>query len=548
MSINVSNKINYSIDQTLVPNYYYTSEPPVKGSDTSIQANGTVNIEFNIPKDVINLAQSYISMDFSIGTVNFAATTSSLAMVKDAFPCINSISLVERGGQPLVQINDVGNYMKTILPRNIDEKSYLLRDESQYFYPSNEFVATPMIGVPRCVALPANAIGIMNGSGAQINANGNGALNVVAGTSAIVNNASAAAVASTSATVYTSVAPSAATVDEKGVVTEADLKTSKLSGNMTPTGRPASVNMLENKHIEIKACPALDGDGHRQAINITNRRLYLSDFKETLLAIDKDLRFPETLTLTLRMGDVSKYFTELVAAAGGIMPYDQVTTNLRAITDVVTLSNIRIYYATERNPLVVAQVERMIENKTGYEIVVPFVDGTPTPFQTSSSQQTVSCKVMNMGKNTKLKRIYHTVFNDTNVSFANIALDCSNSTDFAQAEKIKSYQTKYNSDVLQQHEVNCLNDEEWFLNNSLLKGTAILNKKHFMYYWAHVDDFTDGLTDDNTFSGKIIDPRSTNETWTFTGFRADNAPAVKHYTFIVYNRILNISLQGAVWT
>ena len=201
-------------------------------------------------------------------------------------------------------------------------------------------------------------------------------------------------------------------------------------------------------------------------------------------------------------------------------------------------------FVLESDDDVKANVRMLIENK-GYSIVCPCPEMQQNPYTAGNLSQNISKSISSVGK-TWLKRVYHSVFNNTYPNYGHLALDNSNSTKHALYAKTASYQTFFNQQQLQNQFVDCTKGEDWVYNYPTFAGKAIFNADHFKYFWTHCDDFQEGVDgDDVTVSGKFLQMNS--YTWQFNGTMDANVVATNHVNIVVLNKILNISRAGCLF-
>jgi len=273
------------------------------------------------------------------------------------------------------------------------------------------------------------------------------------------------------------------------------------------------------------------------------RKLYLSDFKNTVLEIDKDLYFGDQQMLlrittpptTTKMGWVgtSETVPDTAAAAG----------------PTVTLNNLYLYLAVERNDDIIKGVTESYKNGS-LKVQTPYT----IAFRNATAGGNANIQIqLNESYGRKLQQVVHTVFNGQEA--LNTQYDCNN----YGGTKISSYQTYINSQPLQDALISCLTAntanvgkdvlQDWDLNNRFCRGTVMLNSGVYQLNWFHCDSFID--SDSKTMVPKEnindgIDMKAVGQLlWQIQATTTGN---LVHYTYITFSREFQVvPAQGFVW-
>jgi hypothetical protein len=261
---------------------------------------------------------------------------------------------------------------------------------------------------------------------------------------------------------------------------------------------------------------------------VVNYNFPLSVIKNSILALDKSLYFNETILLKIIWGTRDEIgFT----ATAETNPND----GLAVLDADVTVSSLKLYLALERNPIVAAAVIEKTINE-GNVINCPYVyvfKNVPG----ASTSQNVSIR-FNRSNGTHLKKLYHTLYNNTET--LNTRFNHANSV-------LTSYYTSVNNQRLQQSDLVVADEDDYrYMYHEGVKDSIVQNLKAFKFHWAHLDKFEDVATEDpndNIVSGLPLDVEQKWDINCTTGA----ATAYNHYTFAITNRPLVISSGGIVF-
>ena len=127
-------QLDYKVEQFAGPKYKYTRVVPLSGSQTvTMTASSTVEVIWEIPRNVLNFSKSYMS-----GTINIPAAGGVLStwMYADTIPFITELELQTRSGIKLVSIPQFGQYIKIIRKLGTCYKEYASNDMATLLFPS----------------------------------------------------------------------------------------------------------------------------------------------------------------------------------------------------------------------------------------------------------------------------------------------------------------------------------------------------------------------------------------------------------------------------
>jgi len=131
-----SDSLNYRGVALLHPKYKYTRVLPTSGSSTTLDGSNS-EITFDISSRVINLSRSVLTFTMTIP----APGVDRFNWVYETMSAISRIRFSTEGGQDLVSLNYLSEYLYTVLPREMKMSNFLTNDATDRLYPSNSLVA-----------------------------------------------------------------------------------------------------------------------------------------------------------------------------------------------------------------------------------------------------------------------------------------------------------------------------------------------------------------------------------------------------------------------
>jgi len=302
----------------------------------------------------------------------------------------------------------------------------------------------------------------------------------------------------------------------------------RLLGDTTTAASSADVSYTEPRYV-FQSVVGGDVAGLPSILNF-NVNIPFSMFKNTILSLDKDIYFGEIIILravwspSVKIGFYNSGsatdFTNLAAA---------LATN-------VSVSNINLYVAVEKNPELVNGLRALIASG-GHNVLIPYVYTFKNSLPASTSQN-VSLR-FNRAHGSRLLKIYHTLFNGTESSVT--AYDHNN----INGVKCASYYTMLNNERLQEFNVDTTSLDDWNLQKDSLKGSVLQTSNMFQYNWFHRDRW-DGLSLKDEESQSNLETGldlSVEQKWDIYCTTA-TATAYNHYDFAVTQKMLTISSAG----
>jgi len=192
-----------------------------------------------------------------------------------------------------------------------------------------------------------------------------------------------------------------------------------------------------------------------------------------------------------------------------------------------------LYVATEKNLDIINQLREKVQS--GFQVLIPYI--YTYKVNLNGSSQTVTRR-FNRVHGIRLKKIYHSVFNNTETSAT--TYDNSNLSIFP---KTQVFHTSLNDQKLQDYNLVVANYDDYVLLKDQLKNTVIQSSDMFYYNWVWIDNFS-GFEScygcDNLSSGLDL---SINQKWDFYGVNMTNTN-YNHYTFAVTEKMLTVSSAG----
>jgi len=275
-------------------------------------------------------------------------------------------------------------------------------------------------------------------------------------------------------------------------------------------------------------------------LTISNAKCMMSDFKDSIFAVDKNLMFPEICTLTLGFGGVSRQFIKSDSAA--------ISGTLTAYANGVNITAMELHLCIDANKSNELAQAQQIDQK-GYTVVVPYPISNKQSFATSSAQNVGITLSSSSGR--YLRKVVHSIFRTPTATDGGtiVATALNNSNKVASVTygglELTNYHTELNSDRLQQYDLQCglpcSDFADWKAKN---KDTGpIFSRARFYYSWAHIDDWTNGRKGENEHVGIPINGQAK---WDFVG-TTTTTNTHDHYTFVILGRELLIRKDGVAW-
>ncbi len=257
--------------------------------------------------------------------------------------------------------------------------------------------------------------------------------------------------------------------------------------------------------------------------------------RDTILAVDKSILYREVLVCKFKLAPG----TDIAFAATDAV--DPTTGNV-ALTSAITYSNMAFYVAQERNASVVEALNAQTESESGFSLLVPY----PSTFTNSRAAQVNQNVTLRLNKShgSSLKAIKHCVFSEVDPTNTG-RYDRQN----AASAKIVSYYTNVNNNRLTEFNIVTAADEDWLIHKKKLVNSPLVNNTVYKSNWYHedrFDDYQDKLSDLMTEDTNVLSGINLNEEirWDFFGTTAGNA--LRHFSIVHGQKLMNINNRGLV--
>ncbi len=312
------------------------------------------------------------------------------------------------------------------------------------------------------------------------------------------------------------------------------LRPTKSDANSTAENVP----YLENQYVQPGAITT--------ATPIINVSIPLSMIKNTIFEIDKTLYFDQVVLCRLIFGANSKCVYVNHSATD---PSD--TTGLAIAPGAVSVSNMYLYLAQERNPEL-ANVLRAEIQKGSFSIPIPYVHIFKQGAITGTSQSTTVR--LNRAHGRRLLKIYHSMFggsadgNLQNLNFAYCNAIGNHNTN--NLNYMESYHTELQTQRLQSWEITLSSYDDWLVQQQRLQNSLVLSSEILRYNFFHLDDFTGSeksvnkdYIEKNQMVGVPLDVEQRYD-WFSTHHTTAAPKKLDHFDMVVVQKLLQITPQG----
>ena len=297
------------------------------------------------------------------------------------------------------------------------------------------------------------------------------------------------------------------------------------------SGAPANISYNENTYLQ---------SGALNAPLTQNFQIPLNVYKNTILALDKDLYFGEIVHMRLVFGPGTKvtFLSTSITdpnAGGAAIP-----------TSNITINNLTLYLACEQNQDIITGLIKKV-NAGGFNILCPYV----YPFkQTLIGANANVNYVMNRTHGHHLMKVYHSVYNA--IENVNTAYDHDNTN----GAKVASYQTAVDGTPRTSYLISCLTVDlnDYMLNRRVIQGGVLQNSNVYQYNWFHCDDFTElpgpvdrqnPMPSENLVCGLSLEVQ---KKWEFIPTMANLGTNYNQCTYFITQRTLHIIPKSTVFT
>jgi hypothetical protein len=278
------------------------------------------------------------------------------------------------------------------------------------------------------------------------------------------------------------------------------------------------------------------GGAAATATPVQTKHLYLGSYKDSILGIDKDVHFGETVRLRPVIGPGNRAMYSTTASV-----VDPTATAAATIVNIV-VDQMCLMLCVETNAMVKAKV--LAETQSGsFKMTVPKPFCYRTPIVINTTTQQISQR-LNATQGYAVKRLYAAPYNATDTT--NTAYDHSNLAD----AKVSIYQTNIDGDTRTKLQISCTDSQDWAHVKKIIKGTPLsLDHDVFKFNWIHIEDFTNNgspseildVPRDNIVDGLPVG--STDKMWALQA-TCPGTTAINWYVFVIGMFTLVIDGQG----
>jgi hypothetical protein len=233
----------------------------------------------------------------------------------------------------------------------------------------------------------------------------------------------------------------------------------------------------------------------------------LSAFKETIMACDKDLVFPDILVMRCLWGPGNQIGWQFTGANTPqnipipLTPAVAVNPAPNIGIQAITLYNLTLYLATERNEDLAQSVRAIVNSPSGLNVLIDY----PYPYKNTlnGTSQSISLR-LNRGHGVNLLEVVtspfatggteneaYSCFNITNAGTAPFVANGANP--YTAPALIQTYYSQLDNVRLQDITLNCNPQfgDDWRENRKNVIGTPYLSERVYYQNWMHCDRMTE---------------------------------------------------------
>lgn len=328
--------------------------------------------------------------------------------------------------------------------------------------------------------------------------------------------------------------------------TESGVSATTLAGGVLPSGDNPYVSFREMKYVDRPALPVLGAAGsvYPSAGATVKIRYPLSNFVDSILAMDRNFLFPKDMILRIKFGPGSTCGWTTGIGTGVAAVDNPTTAPIAALQGNILITNLYLQLAVEQNVSIQNKFKQQLQSE-GMKINVPYVNcwrwSTNGATTTQVYERTFTSPLGN-----KLRRVYWVPYNNAE------SVNTKHLHQNVNGTNISSFKTLWDGARLQQQDVDCTQYNDYRMMKPLINKTAIGQSiGTYQQNWIWCDSF-DGLPSagdeakfpvpvENVDNGKDL---SVPHTWSFQATTADTTFA--HYIFAITQRVVTITKEGTV--
>lgn len=260
-------------------------------------------------------------------------------------------------------------------------------------------------------------------------------------------------------------------------------------------GNPQTFPIVQTKQA-VNLRPNAVGDGLIAASDAFIEPLYLlrsgsnaaltikykvpfSLFKNSILALDKDILYNEILVLRIVFNPVTKIGYKSDLAGGNIADLDVGTTSIKEFS---------VFTAVETDPGIISSITADRMSPQGQSLLFDYT--YYNKFNLSGVNQSISLRY-NRTNGAKLKKIIWSAFTsaETNCN----AYNHNNFNDAATGVlNVSSFYSLLNNMRLQEIDIRCAENEDYLFLQNKIRGSVLYNSRVHKLNWVWIEDFTAG--------------------------------------------------------
>lgn len=269
---------------------------------------------------------------------------------------------------------------------------------------------------------------------------------------------------------------------------------------------------------------------------VQERIIPLGDFRDTILALDKDLPFTEITQLKITFNPYANWGHRCTAVADPV-------TGAAPLAGDIALTGITLYLAVEQDTAIIQELYGNVNKPEGFNMAIPWTYYFKNSDPAEATSRVVSIK-MNRTHGRHLQKVYHIPYNG-GVNGAILA-ETLNNRYLHTSTDVSSFITYVDNDRRQPYDVVLANGDDWALIKDGLKGTQMERRDRYRSNWFIKDVFDGNLGDNETLVADVGLSLDTERKLDLTL----NSEAVAHkyyiYSFAVVTRNLLITPHGIV--
>lgn len=471
MSVAIAPQLDYSGSRKVVSSsgYRYTLLYP-QNQDPVLQNTSTTRCDFVIPAEVLNLSRSYLTGVISLSNANIV-DGNCYKMHNGFLALLQNIKLsVMGGGGDLVDIQNLPAFSKITMPACTAMVDFLTNPSP---YLDDPTTSAKSLLSPTQFFNPARCIGRVSST-------------------TVVDGALAAITVNTSSS------------DQGRIFQKGAFYLAKDDG----TTAVESTNPMTCVSQCIGSINATIGTA---SVFYVSFQIPMSQIKESLFSIDKDLFFGKNLMLSIDLAQGQNLGYKHTVIADGKVDLSLNARDKASLTAVLgqdvyftggapgvtvgspTLSNFRLWLAKPDNEIAKAAIRQLVET-SGIDLYIPFAQYNRFTLASAAGANSVPI-MLDASKGRSILRIWSTVCSSTETGYGvalNNNADCIATTYLlgTQGYRYTYIQSKFNSVPEQDAKLDVASSEDWLVLRDKLEGSVIQNREMHLFNSFWLSDYS----------------------------------------------------------